>query len=184
MRATPPAAGYFVAVSAVLALLLVGCASKSGAVSSASPPSAGLVEVKGRGAPVPVREQLLRTLTGAPAAPCYEAALARDPYAYGEVVVAFTVDAAGQVVEAGVHLATLGDAAAEACVVAAVQALRFPAVTADRLAVLYPFVFTSDATPPVVARALKVKYGLAPAEPEGDPTDPKAETPPGVVYLW
>ena len=72
----------------------------------------------------------------------------------------------------------------EACVVEAVRVLVFPGVTTDRLTVVYPFLFTSDATPPEVARSLKVRYGLVPADPGGDPTNPKAETPEGVVYLW
>lgn len=164
--------------------LLFACASKKAPETPPPAPVAGLVEVSGVTARVPVREQLLRTLATATVAPCYEAALARDPRAYGEVVVEFTAGADGAVAEAGVHLSTLGDAAAETCVVDAVRALAFPGVTADRLTVVYPFVFASDATPPEVARALKVRYGLLPAEPEGDPTNPKAETPSGVVYLW
>ncbi len=164
--------------------LTLACAPKQPPAAPAPTPTAGLVEVKGVGARPPVRERLLRTLATAAVAPCYEASLTRDPRAYGEVVVAFTVGPDGRVTEAGVHLSTLGDAAAEACAVDAVRALAFPGVTSDQLVVVYPFVFTSDATPPEVARALKVRYGLLPDELEGDPADPKAEVPPGVVYLW
>ena len=168
-------------------LLLVaslGCAPKPVPVAPGPAPTAGLVEVTGMAARVPARELLLRTLATAVVAPCYEASLARDAGAYGEVVVAFTALADGTVEAASVHLSTLGDAEAEACVVRAVGALAFPGVTAERLSVLYPFVFTSDNTPPEAARALKARYKLLPPETEGDPTDPKAETPSGMVYLW
>lgn len=129
-------------------------------------------------------EQLRRTLATAVVGPCYEAALTRDPGLYGEVVVRFTALADGKVDDAGVHLSTLGDAVAEACVLDAVRRLSFPGVTTDRLTVVYPYLFASDATPPEVARALKVRYGLLAADPAGDPTNPKDETPAGMVYLW
>jgi hypothetical protein len=169
------------------ALLLLGaCVPKPPPVTDPlpPPPSAGLVEVSGVAAKAAPRDTLLRTLATALVAPCYEGALTRDPHRYGEVVVRFTTVADGSVPEAEVFLSTLADDVAEACVVAAVRALAFPAVTADRLTVIYPFLFTSDATPPEVARALKVRYGLMPADPPGDPTNPKESTPPGVVYLW
>ena len=161
-------------------ILLLGCAPK---LPPAPPPSqgAGLVEVSGVAPKVPLRQQLLTALGGAGVAPCYEAALARDPQLWGEIVVRFVVTT-GAVTEAGVHLSTVADEQAEACVLDAVRALPFPGIASST--VVYPFVFTSDATPPEVARALKVKYKLLPPEPEGDPGDPREESPPGVVYLW
>ena len=170
----------------VLLSALLGCAPKKPAVAvpAAPAPSAGLVELRGVATKPPLRELLLRGLATADVTPCYAAALGRDPRAYGEIVVDFTVAASGAVEAASVHLSTLGDAEAEACVLRAVQALRFPGATSECLEVMYPFVFTSDATPPEVARALKVRYGLVPAEPDDDPTDPKAPRTPGVVYLF
>jgi hypothetical protein len=166
-------------------LLLAACAPKPVPPAPLPPPpSANLVEVAGVATRAAPRETLLRTLSAAVVAPCYELALARDPGAYGEVVVRFTTVADGWVSDATVFLSTLGDDAASGCVIAAVKALTFPGVTADQLTVLYPFLFTSDATPPEVARALKVRYGLLPPDPPGDPTNPKEPRPPGVVYLW
>ncbi len=130
------------------------------------------------------KQAILRVLATAPAAPCYEALLAQDPRAYGEVVVRFTVLADGSVPESEVLFATLSDAPAEACVAGVVKTLAFPGVTQAPISVVYPFLFTSDATPMEVARALKVRYGLLPPEPPGDPTNPREVTPPGVVYLW
>jgi hypothetical protein len=174
-------------MSHLLALLaLVACAPKRPPEEVAPPPApvAGLVEVSGMAAKADPRDALRRTLATAAVGPCYEGALLRDPRRYGEVVVRLTVLADGHVEEPSVHLSTLSDDLAEACVVEAVLGLSFPGVTADRLTVLYPFVFASDATPREVSRSLKVRYGLLPADPGGDPTNPKEATPEGVVYLW
>jgi hypothetical protein len=159
---------------------LLGCAPKL-PPEPLPPKNAGLVEITGVAPRVPLRQQLLTTLATATVTPCYEAALARDPQSWGEIVIRFVVTA-GAVTDASVHLSTLGDDLAEACVVDAVRALVFTGVAST--SVVYPFVFTSDATPPEVTRALKVKYKLLPPEPEGDPRDPRDESPPGVVYLW
>jgi hypothetical protein len=142
------------------------------------------VEVSGVAPRIPVREQLLRTLATAAVAPCYEAALGRDPRLYGELVVELSIQADGRVVDASARLSTLGDAEAEACTLGAVRALSFPGVTQGTLTVVYPFVFTSDATPPEVARALKQRYGLLPPESDERMVDPRDDAPPGVVYLW
>ena len=167
-------------------LALAACAPKLPPEEVAPPPApaAGLVEVSGMAAKADPREALRQVLATAAVTPCYEGALQRDARRYGEVVVRLSVLADGRVDEASVHLSTLSDDTAEACVVDAVRALSFPGVTATRLTALYPFVFTSDATPREVARALKVRYGLLPADPGGDPTNPKDATPEGVVYLW
>ncbi|MDP2309309.1 MAG: AgmX/PglI C-terminal domain-containing protein [Pseudomonadota bacterium] len=170
----------------MLVLALVACAPKKPPADAAPPPAptAGLVEVTGMAAKADPKELLRRTLATALVGPCYEAALGRDPRRYGEVVVRFTALADGKVEDAGVHLSTLGDDVAEACVLDAVRVLSFPGVTTDRVTVVYPFLFASDATPPEIARSLKVRYGLLPADPGGDGTNPKDETPPGMVYLW
>lgn len=171
---------------AAVAVPSAACAPKKPPVEVAPPPApaAGLVEVTGMAVKADPKDLLRRTLATAVVGPCYEAALSRDPRRYGEVVVRFTALADGKVEDAGVHLSTLGDDAAEACVLDAVRALVFPGVTTDRLTVVYPFLFASDATPPEVARSLKVRYGLLASEPEGDPTNPKEATPAGMVYLW
>lgn len=176
-----------------MALALVLLASTSAACAPKKPPadalpppapSAGLVEVTGMAGKADPKELLRRTLATAAVGPCYEAALTRDPRRYGEVVVRFTALADGKVDDVGVHLSTLGDDAAEACVVETVRALSFPGVTTDRLTVVYPFLFASDATPPEIARSLKVRYGLLPSDPGGESMNPMDATPPGMVYLW
>lgn len=161
-------------------LALLGCVPKP-VEPAAAPSRVGLVEVKGVAGKAPLRESLLRALATAAVTPCYEAALARDPGLYGEVVVRFTVDA-GRVSEVGTLLTTLGDATAEACVVEAVRAVPFPGMGTPAITVVYPYLFTSDATPPVVARALKARYGLLPPDPTE--IDPKKPAPEGTIYLW
>jgi TonB family protein len=183
---TLPSARLVLLALALPALVLGACAPKKPPVEVAPPPApaAGLVEVTGMAVKADPKDQLRRTLATAAVGPCYEAALTRDPRLYGEVVVRFTALADGKVEDAGVHLSTLGDDVADACVLDAVRALSFTGVTTDRLTVVYPFLFASDATPPEVARSLKVRYKLLPTDPGGDPTNPKDETPAGMVYLW
>lgn len=150
----------------------------------APPPKAGLVEVARTSPAVPERQAVLRVLAGAQPVACYEAALARNPAAYGEVVVRFTIGAAGLVDDAAPQFSTLADDVAERCVADSVRRLQFPAPSRPGLTVVYPFLFTSDGTPPEVARALKVRYGLLSEDVDADLTDPKAEPPPGVVLVW
>lgn len=166
-----------------LLALLGGCA-KPAPPETPAPASVGVVEVRGNAPAVPERDAILRVLAAAPPTACYEAALARNGRAHGEVVVRFRLDAAGAVAEASPTYSTLGDEVAAACVADAVRALRFPPPSRPDLVVVYPFLFTSDTTPPEVARALKLRYGLVTEEIPGDPTDPKTPIPPGLVVTW
>lgn len=143
---------------------------------------AGVVEVA-RGQGAGERDGILRVLNGAAPAPCYEAALGRDPRSFGELVVRFEIDAAGVPTSTRATFSTLEDADAERCVLDVVAGLRFPAPSRPGLSVAYPFLFTSDATPPEVTRALKLRYKLV-AEDMGPLDDPKAKAPPGVVLVW
>lgn len=165
-------------------LALLGACAPHAARPPEALPRAGVVEVKRESPTVPERDAVLRVLALANPTACYEAALARDPAAYGEVVVRFRIGAAGLVEDSVPTFSTLGDDVAERCVADAVRRLQFPAPSHPGLTVVYPFLFTSDGTPPEVARALKLRYGLVTDDPEIDLTDPKAEPPPGVVLVW
>lgn len=116
---------------------------------------------------------------------CYQAALARDPMAYGEVVVNVAVDASGRSRQASVALETVGDDALIACIEGLVRNVQFPAPTQPQVQGRYPFVFTSDRTPPEVVRTLQERYGLLPQEPVENPKKtvvPSLE--PGTVETW
>jgi hypothetical protein len=123
-------------------------------------------------------------LDAAPVAPCYEAALLRAPDLWGEVVAELELDATGAVSESSVYLTTVADDALVACVLEVARGIRFPAPPQAGLRVRYPWVFTSDRTPPEVARALRVRYAGEPAVPPGDPHDRRTPLAPGTVTLW
>jgi TonB family protein len=167
---------------AVAMALLAGCAART--APAAAPPRVGVVNVVGAPSVVSERDAIRAALAGAPVTRCYEALLQRAPLAAGDVVVRFRIGAAGLVEESSVDHATLGDTDAERCVADAVRAVQFRTPSRPGLTVVYPFLFTSGATPPEVARALRVRYGLEPEIPPGDPLDPKASPVPGIVTLW
>ncbi len=142
-----------------------------------------MVELAVPAGTVPLRDRMREALAGVPVAPCYAALLARDPAAYGEVVVEVVVGRDGVVTEGRVHFTTLAEEAA-GCVVDVVRGQRLPPAPQDGFVVRYPYLFSSTATPPEIARAMRVRYGLEPAIPTGNPEDPKAPRPAGVVTTW
>jgi outer membrane biosynthesis protein TonB len=75
---------------------------------------------------------------------CYEAALTQQPNLAGKLTVQFTIDASGKVTVAEVNQArtTLRDPKVQACTLAAVQSLTFPASSRGfESSVNYPFDF-------------------------------------------
>ena len=63
---------------------------------------------------------------------------------------------------------TITDEDMQACVLDKAKALEFPALSRDGIKASYPYLFTTDRTPPEVVRALKVRHGLIPPDPVGD----------------
>ena len=160
-----------------------------------SPATVGMVQIQTmqEGSPAPpVRkstedERMLAVFEGSQpvATACYERALEVDPYAYGEVVVRFTVGADGRVVEAVAALETVGDEDLTACVEAVVMALEFPVPSSGEYSGRYPYVFVTDLTPLEIVRALKINYGLMPAEETEEQQEfPALEHEPGTVSTW
>jgi hypothetical protein len=98
----------------------------------------------------------------AAAGTCYGAAVRRSPDLHGEIIVRFSLAAAGTPLDVAASLATVTDAQMVACVESVVGGLTFPRPIKQGLVVRYPFVFTSDRTPPEVTRALLIRYGLLP----------------------
>jgi outer membrane biosynthesis protein TonB len=137
--------------------------------------------------PTPVEEAALRVLDEARprAATCYQAALARDVNIYGEVLVRIAVGSDGRVTEAASSLDTVGDHDLVTCVEDMVRALSFPAPGGDGLTLRYPFLFSSDLTPPEVVRAMLEQHGLLPQEPADPDIDAPDRIPPsGTVETW
>lgn len=108
-------------------------------------------------------------------ADCYLPALERDPMLYGELVVGLTLNAAGEVSDPEFVFTTISDEPMRACVLEQVTQLTFPPLKRESVKASYPYLFTSDRTPPEVVRALKVRHGLIPPNPVGNPDiDPDA----------
>ena len=167
----------------LLTLAATACSPKAPPSLPVTPGPATLVEMTTADVAVSEKTALYAALASAPIKPCFEALLAQNPNANGEVVVRFTIGTAGLVEESVAAFATLGDATAESCVANAVRTLQF-ATRTEPLTVRYPFLLVTDRTPPEVARALKQRYGLLPDQ-ETDPSgDPRLPPPPGVVVVW
>jgi hypothetical protein len=161
----------------------VGCPEKvppTAPVPAAAPaPTAGVVSVEvdpeavaRAGAsrePVGVEERVLQVLDGARerAVSCYTQALQANPYLYGEVLVRLVLDADGGVIEASSRMDTVSDLELVHCVERLVQGQHYPAPGGEGLELRYPFLFSSDLTPPEVVRAMKAAHGLLDEEPEG-----------------
>jgi len=147
--------------------------------ATGTPPSAGLVSVKldpeavaralAERGPSNIEVAVLRVLDAASerATSCYTKALERDPYLYGEVLLRLELDAEGRVSQAESSMDTLGDQDLVGCVERLVQALHFPAPGGEGMSLRYPFLFTSDLTPPEVVRAMKANHGLVEDEAPG-----------------
>jgi len=155
-----------------LTLALLGCKHQAPPAppASTSPRGSHVVLQTGLAAAPPPptrgasaeRSAMLRVLKESESAcrVCYERAVARDPYAYGDIKVVITLAADGGVEEAAYRYSTLGDAQMEACVMERVALLQFPRPSKPGLTLAYPFIFTSDLTPREVTRALLVQHGL------------------------
>ncbi len=177
---------------AVLAWTLLGCGLHAGpdrmpqptpATAPASRGTATLVQVVLPPEVVALKPRIRDALASAPVGPCFESALLENPSVHGEVVVDVRLRQDGSVADAGVFHATVPPAMA-ACVASRIATVVFPAPPRDGFSVRYPYLFTTNTTPPEAARALRVRHGLEPEIPEGDPHDPKAPRPEGVVTLW
>jgi hypothetical protein len=106
---------------------------------------------------------------------CYLPALARDPMVYGELVVGVTLSQSGEVSNPELVFATITDPTMRECVLEQVAQLAFPPLKRESVKASYPYLFTSDRTPPEVVRALKVRHGLIPPDPVTNPDqDPSA----------
>ncbi len=185
------------------ALLLAGCLEKVPpetpvSTSSGTPPAVGVVEVQvdpeavaramAERGPSDIELAVLKVLDAsiARATSCYTKALQADPYLYGEVIVRLVLDADGGIVEAASSMDTVGDAELVSCVERLVQAQRFPAPGGQGFTLRYPYLFTSDLTPPEVVRAMKVHHGLIEDELPGldletlDGADPST----GTIDTW
>jgi len=154
-------------------LALLGCAQKQPPPPpvSTSPRGSHVVLQTGLAASPPPatrgataeRTAMLKVLKQAESAcrVCYERAVARDPYSYGDIKVVITLAADGSVEESTYRYSTLGDTEMEDCIMERVALLEFPRPSKPGLTLAYPFIFTSDLTPREVTRALLVQHGLA-----------------------
>lgn len=175
----------------ILSLAVIGCAPKvappaaAPEAASGAVPTAGVIEVqvdpvaaaqaKPTG-PDKAEQAVLEALVAAQprATSCYTAALEADPYLYGEVVVRLALDAEGRVLEAVSLMDTVGDRELVSCVERLAHALSYPAPGGEGLSLRYPFLFTSNLTPPEVVRAMKAHHGLI---EEGTPGTVDIEAP-------
>jgi TonB family protein len=113
----------------------------------------GLLEKEPAGAPTPrlsdadvghvlsaeeIRGVVLASL--APLRQCYESEASRDRNLRGEVSVVFEIARSGDVTEVRIKRSSLGNSAAEKCMVEAVRRLRFPS-SAQKSTVEWPFIF-------------------------------------------
>ncbi len=165
---------------AVVLALAVGCPEKAPPESAVQqpgePPTAGVVSVQvdpeavaralAEKGPSEGELAVLRALDGARerAVSCYTQALQKAPYLHGEVLMRLKLDADGQIIEASSRMDTVGDLDLVGCVERLVQAQRYPAPGGQGIELRYPFLFTSDLTPPEVVRAMKANHGLLEGE--------------------
>ena len=116
---------------------------------------------------------------------CYLSTLETHPNVYGELRVRIHVGADGAVQTAETILGTLNDAPLETCVLGLVENLNFPPPRkAEGLWISYPFLFTSEATPPQVVRALRIRHGLLNPGLETISEDPDAPPVQGEDGWW
>lgn len=118
--------------------------------------------------------------------PCYQAALARNPFAYGEILLRYSLNEDGSPARVETRLDTVGDPELVACVEGVVRDLRFAAPSRSGASDHYPFIFSTDRTPPEIVRAMKARHGFQTHDenPEQDPGDPERVAPPGTVETW
>jgi len=143
----------------VLALGAVPDAGAGPGASSSSPPSSifGPDTALAPGTPVKgnldkeiIRRIIRRHIDEVNA--CYQRALARHPFLFGQIVVKFSIDAVGDVVAAVPQSSTMDDDKLEACTVDAVRRWEFPKpLGGGRVVVSYPFVMKPGFPIPIVA---------------------------------
>lgn len=155
----------------MLLALLIGCPPKG-------PQGVHVQVTEGEIDLRPERDRMLAVLDTAAvdAQDCYIEELERTPGAYGDLVFLATVGADGGVSKVEVALSTLSRDM-DRCVAEVVAALQFPAPKASGLTLRYPMVFTTDMTPPEVARALMLKHGLLDPEDEAAAAEEAAMDP-------
>ncbi|WP_437876251.1 AgmX/PglI C-terminal domain-containing protein [Sorangium sp. So ce513] len=126
---------------------------------------AGAAQVSGR-LPPEVVQRIVRQSFGRFRL-CYEEGLRRDPRLEGRVVVSFTIDRSGAVVNARHASFDLPDAAVVSCVVRAFPALSFPPPEGGSVDVVYPLQFAPQraAAGPAVGAAAAPPPERAPIEP-------------------
>jgi Ca-activated chloride channel family protein len=119
----------------------IGYGAGRGTLSDRAPSVAGsLPTTLGSIAPEVIR-RVVRT-HAAQIRSCYERVLARVPGLAGKVVVKWTIDGQGHVVDATIAQTQLKNAEVEACLLQTVRTWRFPPPAGtQRVTVNYPFVF-------------------------------------------
>ena len=162
-------------------VVVAGCVPHPSA--PARPTGATVVTLNTGSVTAPDREAILAAVATAGVTPCYAELLGRNPAAYGDVVVRFTITPEGQAVEPATDFSTLADDTATDCILAAVAAVPFPHRDI-RITVVYPFVLLTERTPPEVARALRDRYGLLSPSEKAIPDDPRSPVPAGVIVVW
>ena len=151
-------------------LLLWGCASTPESTASVQD---GVIHLStgesGGDAPAPMsmqeRIRLVFLESQVALVDCYRPALERDPMTYGEIVVGVSITPAGEVADTQVVFSTITDTDMVECVLSETGGFAFPSHSREAIRASYPFLFTNDATPPEVVRALKVRHGLIPPDP-------------------
>jgi TonB family protein len=73
---------------------------------------------------------------------CYEIGLRRNTGINGKVVVKFTINESGKVIEASIEESTLGDPIVEKCILRMIERLTFPPPEKGQVTVTYPFIFS------------------------------------------
>ena len=79
---------------------------------------------------------------------CFQNELAKDPHLAGKVLVKFSIARDGQVTHPSVRSTSLRNEATEACLLAEIARVRFPALEGGKIAIVqYPFVFPAADMP-------------------------------------
>ena len=115
---------------------------------------------------------------------CYQRAIKKEPYTWGTLELGFTIDDGGEVAQVDVRLSTVPDRDLEDCVIQVVQGLEFPRPSDEGVRVSYPFLFTSDLTPPAIVRALEITYGLRDPDMETADYDGRSAPAQGEQGWW
>lgn len=75
---------------------------------------------------------------------CYEKELTRNPKLAGKIIVQFTINLLGEVVESRIENSSLSNVEAEDCIVRRIRRWKFPKPQGGSVIVSYPFVFTAS----------------------------------------